>query len=288
MAGSQTNRKWWTLGRRLRRHLHAPARHHRGEHGAAEDPAGPRRQLLRPAVGHRRLRALARRARPDRGLARRPARAPPRLRRRAGDLLRRLAALRARPRPDLPQPRPRPAGGRRRDHVRGQPRAGRPGVPRRPRAGHGDGHLRRLDRRLRRRRPADRRRPHRRPRLAVGLPRQRPGRDRDDRASPTGSCASRATRTPRGSTGAASLTFSAALLVLVLALVRGNDEGWGSTADRLAARRRRGADGGLRRRSSAASPSRCSRSASSAAAPSPASSSRPSRSRPRCSRCSST
>ena len=101
--------------------------------------------------------------------------------------------------------------------------------PERPRAGHGDGHLRRLDRRLRRGRPAGRRRPHRRHRLAVGLPRQRAGRDRDDRASPTGSCASRVTRTSRRIDWGGVVTFSAALLLLVLALVRGNDEGWGST-----------------------------------------------------------
>ena len=61
----------------------------------------------------------------------------------------RLAALRAGARPDLPQPRPRPAGRRRRDHVRRLPGAGRPGVPQRPRTRHGDGHLRRDDRRSR-------------------------------------------------------------------------------------------------------------------------------------------
>ena len=38
----------------------------------------------------------------------------PRVRRRPGDLLGRLAALRAGARPDLPQPLPRPAGHRRR------------------------------------------------------------------------------------------------------------------------------------------------------------------------------
>ena len=98
-----------------------------------------------------------------------------------GDLLPRLAALRARPRPDLPQPRPRPAGRRRRDHVRRLPRPRRPGVPERPRTRHGDGHLRRDDRHRRRRRPAGRRPADRRPRLAVGLPAQRADRARRDR-----------------------------------------------------------------------------------------------------------
>ncbi len=41
--------------------------------------------------------------------------------------------------------------------------------------------------------------------------------------------ARRATRTRRGSTGAASSTFSSSLFLLVLGLLRGNDEGWGST-----------------------------------------------------------
>ena len=46
----------------------------------------------------------------------------------------RLAALRAGARPDLPQPGPRPAGRRRRDHVRRLAGPGRPGVPRRARS----------------------------------------------------------------------------------------------------------------------------------------------------------
>ena len=51
-----------------------------------------------------------------------------------GDLLGRLAALRARARPDLPQPRPRAAGRRRRGDVRRLAGADRAGVPGRPRA----------------------------------------------------------------------------------------------------------------------------------------------------------
>ena len=153
-----------------------------------------------------------------------------------GDLLARLAALRAGARPDLPQPRPRPAGRRRRDHVRRLAGAGRPGVPQRPRTRDGDGHLRRDDRDRRRDRPAGRRPAHRRPRLGVGLPAQRADRPGGDRASPTGSCAEsrdpNATRIDWGGL----VTFSTALFLLVLALVRGNDEGWGSTADRLPVR----------------------------------------------------
>ena len=111
--------------------------------------------------------------------------------------------------------------------------------PSRPRTRHGDGHLRRHDRHRGRDRPAGRRPAHRRPRLGVGLPDQRADRRSPRSPSPTGSWPSRATPTRPGSTGAGSLTFSSALFLLVLALVRGNDEGWGSAADRLALRRRR-------------------------------------------------
>ena len=84
------------------------------------------------------------------------------------------------------------------------------------------------------------------------------------------------------------VTFSTALFLLVLALVRGNDEGWGSAADRLAVRRRGRPDGGLHRdraagRRADAAARRCS-----GAGPSPACSWRRSRSRARCSPCSST
>ena len=60
---------------------------------------------------------------------------------------RRLAALRAGARPDVPQPRARRPGRRRRGDVRRLAGADRPGVRGRPRARHGDGHLRRDDRR---------------------------------------------------------------------------------------------------------------------------------------------
>ena len=165
----------------LRRDLHAPAGHHGREHGAAVDPEGPVGELHRPAVGDRRLRAHAGRAGPDRGLDRRPARPPVSLRRWSGDLLARLAALRARARPDLPQHLAGRAGHRRRRDVRRVAGPGRPGVPRRPGARDGDGRLRRHDRRRGGRRPAGRRPAHRRARLAVGLLPQRADRHRRDR-----------------------------------------------------------------------------------------------------------
>ena len=74
-----------------------------------------------------------------------------------------------------------------------------------------------------RRRPADRR-----ARLAVGLPRQRPDRARGDRRHLLE--AGRVARPQRDPDrlGAASSASRRALFLLVLALVRGNDEGWGS------------------------------------------------------------
>ena len=82
-------------------------------------------------------------------------------------------------------------------------------------------------------------------------------------------------------------TFSGALFMLVLAMVRGNDEGWGSTlivsllAGSAACSR-------LSSRWSAGSRSRCSRSVCSSGPRSRACRSRPSRSRARCSPCSCT
>ena len=284
---SQTNRKWWTLGAVCVATFMLLARHHGGQHRPARDPEGPRRQLHRPAVGDRRLRSLAGRARPHRRLAGRPPRPPPRLRDRPRDLRRRLAALRARARPDLAQRRPRPAGHRRRGHVRRLPRPGRPGVPQRARTGHGDGHLRGDDRHRRGDRPAGRRPAHRRLRLGVGLPDQRADRPGGDRRHLL-----EAGRVPRPQRDPDRLGRPAHLLHGALRAGAGagarQRRGLGQRPDRLPLRRRCGADGGLRRRSSAGSASRCCRSACSAAAPSPACSWRPSRSPARCSRCSST
>ena len=69
--------------RRLRRDVHAAARHHDRERRAAGHREGPGLVVLRSAVGRRRLRAVARRAAADRRVARRPPRPPPGLRRSA-------------------------------------------------------------------------------------------------------------------------------------------------------------------------------------------------------------
>ena len=175
----------------------------------------------------------------------------------------RLAALRAVARPDLPQPLPRAAGRRRRGDVRGLAGAGRAGVPRGPRARHRDGHLRRDDRRRGRDRAAGRRRAHRRARLAVDLLSQRADRPGGDRASPTRSCARAATRTRPAIDWAGVATFSAALFMLVLALVRGNDEGWGSTLIVSLLAGAAALLGGLRRHREPRAASRCCRSGSS-------------------------
>ena len=83
------------------------------------------------------------------------------------------------------------------------------------------------------------------------------------------------------------VTFSSSLFLLVLALIRGNEEGWGSSLIvglfAAAASCWRPSS-----RSSGAWRSRCSRSACSSGPPSPACSWRPSGSRPRCSPCSCT
>ena len=54
-------RKWWTPPGGVGGDLHVAARHHGGEHGAALDRGGPRRQLHRPPMGGRRVCALSRR-----------------------------------------------------------------------------------------------------------------------------------------------------------------------------------------------------------------------------------
>ena len=161
--------------------------------------------------------------------------------RRSGSAIfsRRLAALRARARPDLPQPRPRAAGRRRRGDVRGLAGADRAGVPRRPRARHGDGHLRRDDRRRGGDRPARRRRAHRRARLGVDLLPQRPDRHRGDRRHLPEAARDAATRTRPGSTGPGVATFSARAVPARAGAGARQRRGLGQHADRLAVRRRR-------------------------------------------------
>ena len=281
------NRKWWTLGAVCVATFMLLLDITVVNTALPAIQIRPRRQLHRPAVGDRRLRALARGAGPDRGLARRPARPPPRLRDRPRDLLPRLAALRAGPRPDLPQPRPRPAGNRRRDHVRRLPRPRRPGVPGGPGARDGDGHLRRDDRDRRRDRPAGRRPAHRRARLAVGLPGQRPDRHRRDRRHLLE--AGRVARPQRDPDRLGRPRHLLQRPVRPRAGARARQRrGLGQQPDRLPLRRRRGPARLPSSRSSAGSPSRCCRSGCSGAAPSPACSWRPSPSPARCSRCSST
>ena len=162
--------------RRLGGDLHAPARHHRRECGAAVDPPGPRRQLHRPAVGGRRLRADPGRAGVAGRLAGRPAGAPPAVHRRAGGLLGGVAAVRAGAGPDPAQPGPRAPGRRWGGAVRRLPGPGRPGVPRRAPARHGDGPVRRHHRRRGGDRSAGGWGAHRRAGLGVDLLPQRAGR----------------------------------------------------------------------------------------------------------------
>ena len=149
-----------------------------------------------PAVGDRRLRADAGRAAADRRLAGRPLRAPAAVRDRDRRLHARLAAVRPGAERDLPQPLAGLPGHRRGDHVRHRPRAAlrrlpRQGPRRRLRR------LRRHDRRRRRRRAGAGRSADLRPVLALDLPGQHPGRDRDaDRHAARGPRVARRPRTP--------------------------------------------------------------------------------------------
>ena len=134
----------------------------------------------------------------------------------------------ARQRPDLPEHRPRRSGSRRSRDVRGLARTDRPGVPRRPRARHGHGRLRRDDRSRGGLRPARGRAivdslgwewifflnvPIGIAAIAISYARVRESRDPN------------ATRVD----WPGLITFSSSLFLLVLALIRGNEEGWGST-----------------------------------------------------------
>ena len=143
---------------------------------------------------------------------------------------RRLARLRPRPGHHDAQLRPRGAGHRRGGHVRRLARPARPRVPGRSRARRRAGRLRRHDRRVVRRRPARRRPAHQRARLAVDLPRE----PADRRCSACGSRAatsrSRATRTRARIDWPGQITLTAGLFLLVLALLRGNEQGWTSAA----------------------------------------------------------
>ena len=99
---------------------------------------------------------------------------------------------------------------------------------------------------------------------------------------------SRDPQRPRASTARARSRWRAGLFLLVLALLRGNEEGWGEHADRGRARRRRGPARRVRRDRASRRRSRCCRSGCSATRTSPARRSRRPRSRPRSSRSSCT
>ena len=83
-------------------------------------------------------------------------------------------------------------------------------------------------RRRRRRRPAGRRAAHRRARLGVDLLRQRPDRDRRDRADGDPARERLRDRRRSRSTGPAWRPSRSALFGLIFGLIRGNAEGWGS------------------------------------------------------------
>ena len=133
-----------------------------------------------PAVGDRRLRADDVGADPDERRARRPGRTQARVPRRRERVHARLAGVRAVEQRHDADRRPRRAGVRRSGDVRhlaGADRAGVPGA----RAWRGDRRLGRHGGRCGRGRPAGRRDPHRRARLAVDLLRQPADRNRHDR-----------------------------------------------------------------------------------------------------------
>src|SRR6476661_2526924 len=93
--------------RELHRDLHVAARRDDRERRAAVDRARPRRQLQRSPVGDRRLRADPRGLAAGRRVAGRQGRPQARLHARAGDLHRFVAGLRAGSRPALPARRAR-------------------------------------------------------------------------------------------------------------------------------------------------------------------------------------
>ena len=136
--------------------------------------------------------------------------------------------------------------------------------------GDGDGRLRRDDRRRRGHRPARGRRAHRVARLGVDLLPERADRHRGHRDHATRSCARRAIPNASRIDWGGLVTFSSALFLLVLGLLRGNDEGWGSTLIVSLLAGAGVADGRVPRHRDAREASRCSRCTCSASAPSPA------------------
>ncbi len=230
-------RKWWTLAGGLRRDLHAPDRRHDRQRRAAGHPERPRRELLEPAMGHRRLRADPGVVPARRRLGRRPDRPPARLQLRVRAVHGRVVRLRALRRPDGPQLRPRRSGRGRRGDVRDRAGADRAGV-RGPRARQRDRHLGRHGRR---------RRGHRAAARQVSSPRASAGSGSSSSTCRSGSRAIVLTETklanvkatdPQPIDWAGVVTFSASLFLLIFGLIRGNPEGWGSADDRRLAGRR--------------------------------------------------
>ena len=128
--------------------------------------------------------------------------------------------------------RARRAGPRRGDHLAGGALDRHDDLRRGRRAQQGARHLGR-DRRLRRRRRrARRRRPDQVPRLGVDLLRQRPGRRRSRSRSRRASCARAASApTTAAPDVAGAVTVTAGLALLVYAVSKAPDHGWGSALD---------------------------------------------------------
>ncbi len=170
--------------RREHRHRDAHAGHRRGQHGHALDRPRSRCAARRPPVDRRRLHPGPGHGRAHRGIDRRPHRPAPGLPRRPRGLHRRLGGLCRRADRARPRRRPRDPGARRRDALRGLAAPAHARLPRRARARRRLRRLRRDDRELVRARPAGRRRADLRDLLGVGVPRQRPARDRRLRGDP--------------------------------------------------------------------------------------------------------
>ncbi len=183
--------------RGLSRDGHAHARHRRRQHGAAADRVRPRRRPLRASVGRGRVHPRAGGRRPHLRLDRRPVRAPARLQPGPRPLHRRVALVRGRRQHRHARRRPRRAGTRGRNPVRHSLALLAEAFPdARERAG-ALADLRRDDRGLVRGRARRGRCADVGSRLALGVLRERAGRDRRPSPPRTAGCASRSDPKPR-------------------------------------------------------------------------------------------
>ena len=177
--------------RPLRRHLDDRARHDDRERGAAVDQGRSRVLGDLAGVGRQRLPAHLRRLPAARWAARGSLRAPASIPDRDRAVHRRLDRVRSRRLAGVPDRRACGPGARWRDRLRGLALADDEPVHRAGRAREGDGRLRLRCCGRRQHRRAARRGAHRRPRLALDLPRQRADRRRRLRrlaqAAPDGS-----------------------------------------------------------------------------------------------------